>query len=199
MFLKERYVPKDFVTFDPKLKLGIDVDESLGIEIYVSEDELKAIGYQGKAIKNAFHYRFAKVERTHEYIAKFINGLIASKAYKKEKRAERQSKKREMVVGDVLVSSWGYDQTNIDYYQVTQLVGNSSVELREIRGERTYEGQDCGQCVPIVNEFYGEPFVKRVTNGVRVKIDDCRSAWMLEFTLVEGMKVYRSNYWSSYA
>ena len=26
-------------------------------------------------------------------------------------------------VGDVLRSSWGYDQTNVDYYEVVELVG----------------------------------------------------------------------------
>lgn len=37
-------------------------------------------------------------------------------------------------IGDILVSSWGYDQTNIDFYQVTK-VTKSSVWLRSIRGQ----------------------------------------------------------------
>ena len=31
--------------------------------------------------------------------------------------------------GDIFYSSWGYDQTNIDYYKVTKLIGKASVEL----------------------------------------------------------------------
>jgi hypothetical protein len=37
-------------------------------------------------------------------------------------------------LGDILVASWGYDQTNIDYYQVVAVVGSSSVRIRKIRG-----------------------------------------------------------------
>lgn len=35
-------------------------------------------------------------------------------------------------VGDIFYASWGYDQTNVDYYVVTRLVGRCSVELQEI-------------------------------------------------------------------
>lgn len=38
---------------------------------------------------------------------------------------------REPRVGDILVSSWGYDQTNVDYYQVIA-VTKASVRIREI-------------------------------------------------------------------
>jgi hypothetical protein len=34
--------------------------------------------------------------------------------------------------GDIFYSSWGYDQTNVDYYIVTRVVGRCSVELQEI-------------------------------------------------------------------
>ena len=37
----------------------------------------------------------------------------------------------DLKVGDILYSSWGYDQTNIDFYQVTA-VGVHSVKIREI-------------------------------------------------------------------
>ena len=38
-------------------------------------------------------------------------------------------------VGDILKSSWGYDQTNIDYFQVVKLIGKTMVGLRAINGE----------------------------------------------------------------
>ena len=36
-------------------------------------------------------------------------------------------------VGDVFVDSWGWEQTNIDFYEVVALKGKASVELRPIR------------------------------------------------------------------
>lgn len=35
-------------------------------------------------------------------------------------------------VGDIFCSSWGYDQTNVDFFQVVALVGESSVRVREV-------------------------------------------------------------------
>lgn len=35
-------------------------------------------------------------------------------------------------VGDVFKSTWGYDQTNVDFYQVRRLVGSQSVEVEEV-------------------------------------------------------------------
>lgn len=35
-------------------------------------------------------------------------------------------------VGDIFSASWGYDQTNVDFFQVIALVGESSVRVREV-------------------------------------------------------------------
>ena len=35
-------------------------------------------------------------------------------------------------VGDLFYSSWGYDQTNVDFFQVVALSGESSVRLRPV-------------------------------------------------------------------
>lgn len=61
-----------------------------------------------------------------------------------------QNAKRELAptpkatVGDILRCSWGYDQTNVDYYQVVALVGVSSVRIRKIgkRCVRQTQGTD---------------------------------------------------------
>lgn len=37
-----------------------------------------------------------------------------------------------LVVGDVLFLSWGYEQINVDYYQVMWVVGYWLVEIRKI-------------------------------------------------------------------
>ena len=35
-------------------------------------------------------------------------------------------------VGDIFSASWGYEQTNNDFFQVVELVGSSSVRVREV-------------------------------------------------------------------
>lgn len=40
----------------------------------------------------------------------------------------------EVSVGDVFASSWGYEQTNVSFYQVVSVHGKKTVMVREIRG-----------------------------------------------------------------
>ena len=38
-------------------------------------------------------------------------------------------------VGDLFYASWGYEQTNVNFFQVVELVGSSSVRIREVYPE----------------------------------------------------------------
>ena len=42
--------------------------------------------------------------------------------------------------GDILVSSWGYDQTNVDFYQVTKVL-KKSVKIRKISSKMLPAGE----------------------------------------------------------
>jgi hypothetical protein len=190
MTVKERYKPTGYEVFHS--------EESLGLEVFISNDGLYAMGFRGKAVKPSFHYRFKTVERTKEYISEFIDTVKKTAERKLAERAAKKSIVRDLVIGDVLVSSWGYEQTNIDYYQVTALVGEHSVELRSIGKEVSYERQDYGQCVPVPNVFYGEAFTKRVVEG-RVRLTSYSGARKKDYQLVGGIKVFKPDYWSSYA
>jgi hypothetical protein len=61
----------------------------------------------------------------------------------------------EAMVGDIFYSSWGYDQTNIDYYQVVKTTGKGCV-VRKLKKEIVgHEGG--GNIVkPIPNDFKGD-------------------------------------------
>jgi hypothetical protein len=41
--------------------------------------------------------------------------------------------------GDIFYMSWGYDQTNIDYFKVKKLIGKSSVELVPIESRIDFD------------------------------------------------------------
>jgi hypothetical protein len=66
-------------------------------------------------------------------------------------------------VGDIFVSSWGYDQTNIDFYEVTGLTG-ASVKVRPIaskeHGTSTLWAQR--DVVPDPGNFKGPEMTKRI-------------------------------------
>ncbi|WP_297339182.1 hypothetical protein [Pseudophaeobacter sp.] len=73
--------------------------------------------------------------------------------------------KHNVKVGDIFVSSWGYGQTNVDYYEVTNLIGKTMVEVRPISTTRV-DGEEngwmSGASVPKAGAFYGEKQRRRV-------------------------------------
>ena len=83
-------------------------------------------------------------------------------------------------VGDVFVESWGYEQTNIDFYEVVEVTpSGKSVRLREIAAKAVEIGETTF-LVPAVGNYL-EPngwdrvgkkaadgsFLKRLTTGYR--------------------------------
>jgi len=115
---------------------------------------------------------------------------------------ERQG--HNLKVGDVLYSSWGYEQTNIDYYQVVALIGKTMVSVRKIACEREQTEWEQGRSVPAVNQFIGEPMRRKIkkfdhTGAGCVSITSYSLAYPLEYTEIDGMRVYKSKHWSSYA
>ena len=173
---------------------------ALGLEVYVSPNGLVALGFKGKQIKASFHYRFKTAEAVKNHIDSFVSGVEKIAADKAAMKAERKAMVRALEVGDVLVSSWGYEQTNIDYYQVVGLVGEASVLLQEIAKQKNTDVRgDTGKCVPVIDNFIGEPFTKKVTNGIRVTLSSYSSASKKEYTLIDGVKTFKPDFWSSYA
>lgn len=59
--------------------------------------------------------------------------------------------------GDILYNSWGWEQTNIDFYQVVKS-SDKTVTIRPIGQNQTYNAHSMtGTCVPIKDSFIGEP------------------------------------------
>ena len=62
--------------------------------------------------------------------------------------------------GDILYSSWGYDQTNINFYEVIKATGSSTV-VRELESRVVgYPGDD-KLLVPVPGKFAGPPLRRK--------------------------------------
>ena len=73
-------------------------------------------------------------------------------------------------VGDILTGSWGYDQTNIEFYQVVALKGRS-VTIRPVTLFTSATGpQD--HVYPCKDQFTSEPIRKMVDRWGGVKLYD---------------------------
>ena len=106
---------------------------------------------------------------------------------------------RNLTVGDVLRCQWGYDRTNVDYYQVTELVGKTMVEICRIEAEEVEDMQMQGWSTSRCNRFIGEP-LRRKAKGSSVRINSFSRAYLLvPIGEANGKKVYERTRWTAYA
>jgi hypothetical protein len=122
-----------------------------------------AIAYKSKATKPIWHYRFATEAARDLKIAELFANLEYYENQKRERRAENQTFRHGYTAGDILYSSWGYDQTNIEYFQVIETT-EKTVTFREIAQNRTADGFMSGYCSPRKDEFLDKPeFTRKVS------------------------------------
>jgi hypothetical protein len=172
--------------------------------LYVNRSgQLCALGYAGKSTKHSFRNSFANSAQRLKYVGKWLqeeDGIEADKAIRKAEKKAESAKPHTLNVGDVLRSSWGYDQTNIDYYQVTALIGSRMVEIRKIGAMSEITGRDQGNCVPEKNTFVGDVMRKRVgLDGRSVRIESFAHAYKITPTIIAGVECFSASSWSSYA
>lgn len=83
-------------------------------------------------------------------------------------------------VGDVFASYWGYEQTNVTFYQVLSVHGKKTVTVREIRANSEYTDSMVGFKTPILNDFTGECFKRQIKDcgdELAIKIEDFETAY----------------------
>lgn len=95
-------------------------------------DGLKKLGFRWHRQKKIW---YAKQTPERLELAKAITESVdyAEKVRKEEPKKETKKENIYGVkVGDIFCASWGYEQTNNDFFQVIALVGEKSVRVREV-------------------------------------------------------------------
>jgi hypothetical protein len=195
-----RYVPQGYEL--------IAKDERFGFEVHgkVMANKSFAICFRGKASKPAWHYSF----RTEEALKKQIDDTLRAEmdaAERKEKRKAEQkaaNASHDAKPGDIFRSSWGYDQTNIDYYQIVAISGQMAILLRI--GEMSEEtGFMSGESVPCPDHFIGKQFRRRIQKMTMqsepfFRVNSCANAYRMKPLAMVGNKpVFESSNWTAYA
>jgi hypothetical protein len=189
------------------------VDKKSDAVAYVSEYLVSKTGakryqatvFYGKQTKPVANYTYVSEERRNKAVAEYFEGRQKSMAFKVEQRTKRTSWVPDYKVGELLRTSWGYDQTNVEYFEVVQVKGKY-VWLREIAQKRSATGHDCGQTVPLPGQYLKPRFegdkqgetIRRLAQQSGVRICDVRSASRCTPKMVAGVPVYSPVYWSSY-
>ena len=110
-------------------------------ELYVQEiggDVVLAKAFVGKQSKPKWFYKFENIDKAMTRFNSLCRNLESYQEFKKDqklKRKERRDKDfADLKAGDLFSCSWGYEQTNVDFYQVVE-VKKSSFVIREIGGK----------------------------------------------------------------
>lgn len=164
---RENYIPADATEL---------VDAQSDAVVYTVErpGRFVVMGFAGRAQKPAFHEYYRAPEHRQRRIDDFFKGRRS----RIEAKAVR-NRPHSLEVGHILVSSWGYDQTNIDFYEVTKIVGPHTVEVRPIKQVVTEAtGWGCGKVMPLIGEYSGDARRHRVSeNSIKLTSFSWASVW----------------------
>ena len=157
----------------------IAVNENEVIEFYTNGRNQLCGSYYGiktrgknKGGKKVFqNYYFSTEARREEWANEILTAANIRKA-RKEQEAETKAELlnnfvNPFQVGDLLYSSWGWEQTNIDFYKVIE-VKNKTLTIVRI-GENVVEGSQgfmSERVTPAPDHVCGEPIKKQV--GVKI-------------------------------
>ncbi len=128
---------------------------------------------------------FRSKQEAEKYAQKIADTYNARAQRTLERKLERQKRQEEerknfvnpYKVGDILYSSWGYDQTNIDFYKVIAVTGQS-IRIVQVADKVVGTSGQEDLVVP-TDKAIGSPMLKKVgTNGyVRITSFAGASKW----------------------
>ena len=175
------------------------------VVIYYDDEKLLAKGFVGKSSKPVFHFRYQNLEYLHKSINECLESLTKiynEKKERKNKQAIAQSNLSaadHFKVGDIVVNSWGCEQTNVEFYQVIA-VKNKTITVREVLKDYKETGFLCGKSTPIINSFVEneKPFNLRLKVYLKadglVGVRICNPKSFYYFQKWDGYPEYESHY-----
>ncbi len=93
--------------------------------------------YKGRQSRAAFFLAFRSPEQRDAHLSAYVERETAVEAYKQE----RQQARHGLAVGDILYAVWGYEQTNVTFYEVIRVPSERSATVQQIEADITEDGQ----------------------------------------------------------
>jgi hypothetical protein len=160
--IPDGYSFKHGVTQDPTQGYCKDVDSPSGTRFI-------AFFFLGLSFKPTYHYSFKSNEDRDTFVNQKISTYLERKQQTKTRRAN-SNQPSELVVGDILYTSWGYEQTNVEFFQVVKTSGIRTVELMRINSRMVDSLSDyTDDLMPIKDSFITEGYRSQENGTYRVK------------------------------
>jgi hypothetical protein len=159
-----------------------------------------------RSAKCAFYFGFKDAAKADEYCSKWLAQQAVNRGYKASQNAEKDAKQSALnaaahwSVGDVAYTSWGYDQTNVEFYQVVRLLPKSVVVRQIAANSSDFGGPSGGRIAPRRYEYTGpEQVCKLSASGSSFLAGPCHGKSKPSFKHHASKWDGRSLYCSSYA
>ncbi len=143
----------------------------------------------GTQAKPVAHFSYRSEEAREKSVTEYFERRQQTQARVTERRSERKAFVHTVQVGDIFRTSWGYDQTNVEFFEVTQIRGKHAV-VREIQKAADHRGSGSDYVVPQSGAYVGPRHegddrgaqMRRLIqyDGYKaacIKIDECRTAY----------------------
>jgi hypothetical protein len=145
----------------------------------------------GKAVKPALNaFGFYESEASRAEAIERVRRSLATHAEAKAKRREERRQPHSLAVGQVLLSSWGYEQTNVDFYEVVAVRG-AVVDIRKLAASTTNDSDMTGHATPVPGQY--------VSDVIRSKRPDARNSVRLNSHCIATPWNGKPARWTSYA
>lgn len=181
------------------------VDDAFEAWTFTSGARFAFVMYLGKSAKPWKYYGCpteAKRDDGFSRHAQDARSIALSKATRKAESKAQADKPHGLQVGDVVRSSWGYEQTNVNHYQIVKVIGKRTVEVRALAEHEETTGDMTGRLAPVHGEFVGEVMRRQVDSLGQVNIrhaDYGRASKIEPLAIVHGVRCYAASSYSSYA
>jgi hypothetical protein len=129
-----------------------------------------AIYESTRGVKPTYVYCFKSEEQRAQFIQERKKQADIRAAANAIRNAQHNAEKEQIKEGSIFVSSWGWEQTNIDFYIVLERK-KDFVLIQEIGQHRTHTHDMQGTCTPNKEKLIGEPFKKKINKWAGLSLD----------------------------
>lgn len=122
--------------------------------------------FYGKQTKPVAAFYYNMEEARADAVRAYFKRRQAWQAKKDERRAARKAEGRKVELGGLYYTSWGYDQTNVNWYEIVELVGKTSARVRPVAAIDASQGNEpwmTGKAIPAAGQYTGPAVLVRVT------------------------------------
>lgn len=173
---------------------GASVEEYKTLVIvrdYTREDRPIVKMWRGNAFNAFSNYYYRSIESAERTITETKKSEDSREAWKAERKAKKQAvNNQDIEIGAIFYDSWGYEQTNIDFYQVIDKIGKRTLIVKEIASQSIRAtGPMSDEVKAVKDAFTSEEMKVMLTDNDSFKIKGYR--WASKW---DGRALHRSWY-----